>query len=370
VTDRSTLSTHFRSVFLISLRYCDDRRERAVSELLRSGLIASEDEVTHVAAVSGDRVGGGPAGWPSGNGAWGCLRSHQRCLEDAAGLDALPENDPRDSYVVIEDDVIFHDRSAEMFHAFMAEANAHRWGQLYFGGQHLKEPRESGNLLIPANVNRTHMFAAHRRAYQVIQRHIAYMPDYEARTGGWHIDHQLGVAHERRSWLTLAPRWWIAGQGEGPSNVSGQNNPDKWWFWNRWRDRVPVVVVPANMTRGRLDVWHDAALHFGWGCDELTDSGLANAMQVRSAHDDTAEDARWERGAMLQRLKNHIAKIATESMDLWRMPAVCHPGLTPDLVREVWPDAIALEDLDRTDAESWPFGGRYQFETASCNPKP
>lgn len=154
--------------------------------------------------------------------------SHLRIAQDAV-------HDKLASYCVLEDDVVFHPRAPEMFDPFMKELPPD-WGQVYLGGQFLhREPEKLSPWVVrPYNVNRTHAFALSRETVPRFQQHIMNASDYfELRAGEegtaaidhncFHIDHQLGRAHERREWNTYAPIWWLAGQHEGSSNVSGRD---------------------------------------------------------------------------------------------------------------------------------------------------
>ena len=155
------------------------------------------------------------------------------------------------SYLVLEDDAVFHPRAPEMLERLMGELPAD-WGQLYLGGQHLQPPEEvpsSPFVLRGINVNRTHAFALKGDTFARFQQHITHAPDYIARNHGWHIDHQLGIAHERRDWNVYCPSWWLAGQDEGSSNVSGNTNPRLWWNPEIYSGRLPFVWLDPREKR-------------------------------------------------------------------------------------------------------------------------
>lgn len=350
-----TLDSAFERVYLISLSYREDRRKRALRVLLDAGLISSESKVSVIDAVSGDRVGGGPAWWSAGAGAWGCLASHSQCVWRAA-------SDKLESYCVLEDDIVAHSESARVFSEAFAEVSADRWGQFYLGGQFQGEkpvPVDGSRWLVqPNNVNRTHAFALHRRAFEPFQRHIWHAPDYQAaiaakRKDGWHIDDQLGDAHDRRVWVTRCPRWWILGQCAGPSNISGRHLPEMWWHWARFRTRLPVVIAPKGWTEDDLDrSGMGARLHFG---NKLIDGRLQDVglKRVFAKPDD-----------IHSRLDEFLLWIAREAIEMGRLPAIQHPSLEADMVREVWKPELVVDSPAELEPEdfAYPFKGRFAFD--------
>jgi GR25 family glycosyltransferase involved in LPS biosynthesis len=219
------LEEAFDRVVVINLSFKTERRERLERHLEEVG-IADPTKIKWERAVCGDFTPP-PAWWGAGNGAWGCLMSHLRVGQDAV-------HDNVSSYCVLEDDVIFHPKAPEMLDCFMREL-PRDWGQVYLGGQFLhREPeRITPWVMRPYNVNRTHAFALSRNTISRYLQHIMHAPDYfEVRaysSGGitvdqncFHIDHQLGRAHERRDWNTYVPTWWLAGQEGGSSNIAAQ----------------------------------------------------------------------------------------------------------------------------------------------------
>ena len=217
------LSEAFERVVIINLPFKQDRRQR-LEKHLEDCQIADPKAVRWERAICGDWTPP-PAWWGAGHGAWGCLMTHLRIGQDAIH-DALA------SYCVLEDDVVFHPRAPEMLGAFMQEV-PQDWGQVYLGGQFLhREPeRVSPWVLRPYNVNRTHAFALSKATIPRYLQHIMHAPDYfnvqmddkgttALNHNGFHIDHQLGRAHQRGDWPTYAPAWWLAGQEAGDSNIS------------------------------------------------------------------------------------------------------------------------------------------------------
>ena len=91
------LTDSFERIYVINLPYKGDRRERLTSHLGALGL-ADPKALTWVRALSGDWCPP-PAWFKAGNGAWGCLQSHIRIVQDAI-MDGI------DNFLVLEDDVL------------------------------------------------------------------------------------------------------------------------------------------------------------------------------------------------------------------------------------------------------------------------
>ena len=220
------LTDWFDRVYVINCAHRPDRLEETKKHLDETKM-ADNDKVHYYPAIIGDWTTC-PADWGSGRGAWGCLRSHQRILEDV-----LHTRDDRhmmalDSVLILEDDVIFKDDSLEKLNEFM-EVVPDDWGQIYLGGQHRRHPKETDipNVIIGNSINRTHAHAINGPSITSVYRHISYASDY--RGSSKHIDHQLELAHRRADWPVYCPKEWVAGQRAGSSNISGKTLETKFW---------------------------------------------------------------------------------------------------------------------------------------------
>lgn len=207
---------YFDAAFVINLPFKGDRlsRFKAICPDILGDVLVWE-------AVHGDTVRP-PAFWQSGNGAWGCYRSHMQVLEYAIAKKLK-------SYIVFEDDAIFSNTFTEDLNSFMAEV-PEDWQQLYLGGQLIHEIRHPPKrmtdwVFMPYNVNRTHCFAVHERGYYAMYSHLNSLP-FQPKE---HIDHHLGRLHESGKFHVYCPKKWLVGQGEGWSNVSGKYNSDLYW---------------------------------------------------------------------------------------------------------------------------------------------
>jgi GR25 family glycosyltransferase involved in LPS biosynthesis len=323
-------------IFVINLPYKPDRRERLGRHLVETGLVREVSEIRWVRAVSGSWCQP-PHWWRSGGGAWGCLMSHLRIVQDAV-MDGL------ESCMVLEDDAVFQPRAVELLGRLLREA-PEDWDQLYLGGQHLREPEAVEGrpyVLRCRNVNRTHGFILRRRAFVKFQQHIMHAPDYLAHTG-WHIDHQLGRAHERGDWKVYAPAWWICGQEAGTSNISGRENPRYWWHPARYSRLLPYTVLPA-LPDAELTARLHPHLHCGWQCapGSFADTGLAEAVGCP------------------ERLRDWLVQTARESLDMEKLPGLCHPALTAERVSALWPaGARAAAAAPVEDWAGYPWNGLF-----------
>ena len=81
------LTDWFDRVYVINCNHRDDRLQLVKEHFEKTG-IANKDLVYFYPAVYGQWVTT-PADWTSGAGAWGCLRSHQRILEDVMHLSLI-----------------------------------------------------------------------------------------------------------------------------------------------------------------------------------------------------------------------------------------------------------------------------------------
>ena len=220
------LTDWFDRVYVINCAHRPDRLEETKRHLEETGM-ANNDWVHYYPAIIGDWTTC-PADWGSGRGAWGCLRSHQRILEDVLhtrdGRHTLTLN----NVLVLEDDVIFKEDALEKLNEFMEDV-PDDWGQIYLGGQHRRDKAQtrSPNVVIGGSVNRTHAYAVNQSTFQELYRHISYATDY--RDTNKHIDHQLELAHRRKDWPVYCPKDWIVGQRAGSSNINGKINETKFW---------------------------------------------------------------------------------------------------------------------------------------------
>jgi GR25 family glycosyltransferase involved in LPS biosynthesis len=233
------LKNYFGGAFVLNLDRRPERHDAFLTRLRRLGVAGVE----RYRAVDGSKCPA-PDWWGAGDAAWGCLMSHFRLAQDAimSGLK---------SYVVFEDDAVFANNFCEVLTDVMDRVDSEKveWDQLYLGGQHLfiesSPPWPFRKRLVRcANVNRTHAYAVSAKFMAKFCQHVMHAPDYiEANEGfrksdqnnkSWHIDHQLGLLHERREDLILAIHPWVCGQASGESDIKGEELPEQWWRDEGW----------------------------------------------------------------------------------------------------------------------------------------
>lgn len=316
------LDQYFQRIAILSLPGQEQRAQRALDSLAAAQL---SNKAVVVMAVRGDELRP-PAWFRGGNGAWGCLQSHVRVLQDA-WLDGM------ETVLVLEDDCVWVSDAARLAEEFLKQL-PEDWEQVYLGGQHRKTPSLVPGL--PAvyraqSVNRTHAYAVKRAVIPRMLQHVLHAPDYIDDKGDIHIDHQLERAHQAKHWKIYSPAWWLAGQGENQSMICGRALPAQWWQHTGGVDcsAVPVVVFPEGPHVDDL-----ASFHFGRNTDtSYFDSGVKRA------------------GADEGALKTCFRFIAAEAAEHFRLPAI-RPVNEAQVaaLRSVWPGGV-MRRSDLTDDE-------------------
>lgn len=316
---------------MINLPYKEDRKIRLSRHLEEMGLAAPGD-ITWVRAISGEMCPP-PAYFKAGGGAWGCLQSHLRIVQDAT-MDKL------ENYLVLEDDVVFHEQSGHILERFWKEV-PEDWGQIYLGGQYLRDPEpvDGAPLVFRCrNVNRTHAFALRRDAFRSFQQHISHAPDYIS-NGAWHIDHQLGMAHERGDWNVYTPAWWIAGQEEGASDISGRVNPRNWWNYKGFGSKLPFIFLDVDSLAESSREDLKRYLHCGYNLKEQgwEDIGLDQCVGQPGL------------------LRDWLGMIAGEALECWKLPAIMHAGISHGEVADLWGGGVLrIGDADLAQLAKYP----------------
>lgn len=234
------LAGYFDQVFIINLDRRQDRWIQVQKELEK----AKWPFVTPIKfrAIDSNKVPA-PNGWSSGGGAWGCMQSHRHILEQSImnGYNRI---------LVLEDDVIFTDNFVEKVKQFLEEVPKD-WDQLMLGGQYFhdsKITKLSKNVKRVTNCQRTHAYAVQGK----------YMKDlYAMWCSGWgHCDHLMGPF--QTDYKVYAPAEFVAGQSEGTSDISGSDNPAK--FWEEPKNNR---VVWFKGTKARVEEMRNKGFHGG-----------------------------------------------------------------------------------------------------------
>lgn len=308
------LDDTFERIVVISLPRSPERGQASLRELREKGL----SEKAEIFRGIDGKLCPPSDWWQAGGGAWGCMMSHFRAVQDAL-MDGV------ESLLVLEDDCVWQPGAASMAAEFLGQVPGD-WGQIYLGGQHRASQRPvllRGKPAVwrPRSVHRTHAYAIHRRAMGKFLKHVIYAPDYidtKNRTGvKRHVDHQLEHAHQRGDWPVYCPSWWLAGQGENLSLINGRQQREQWWQlgWQEEYRRVPLVVVGRREpTAAEL-----RCLHFGNNLlegDPTVDTGVRDA-----------QNAEVLLGMML--------KIAAQALGGQRLPALRHASGKDRRMKEV-----------------------------------
>jgi len=330
------LKDHFSKTVILTTKGREDRAEQALSKMRRQGLIESPDDIELVYGIMGSDLPP-PAWWRAGGGAWGCLSSHIRILQDAWQL-GVPE------ILILEDDVCWVPEALDILDSSMPYA-PDNWGQMYLGGQHRKRPQVVSDFWLAAqSVNRTHAYAVSRKTIPRMLQHIQYAPDYINSPWPRHIDHQLEVAHQRGDWNIIAPNYWIAGQDENHSAINGRHHFKQWWDWYEPSapGESPFVVIPKDFNYDP----HITMLHEGY--EEDLKEKVSNSLH---------------RAAVFLAMKT----VAQQAWGLRRMPAIRVEDKDMLAVRETcWSSGIVdIEDMTQSKFQEFLKPDTFRFKPLS-----
>lgn len=297
---------YFDKVLVISLKKHETRKRR-----IKEQLESRSSKFEFFEAVPGSELGC-PNWWKNGNGAWGCLLSHQRILE-YIWLNEW------NSTLILEDDAIFGDKSDLILEDFFEKISSD-WEQMYLGGYHSLAPENEGGYYRGISINRTHAYAVKRRAIPRIHRHISHAPDYiNAGSHDHHVDHQLEIAHQREDWNVYCPLIWPMGQGENDSEIDGRTHSDRFWDYDGGDVlfSLPYVIVEEDE-----EIYQP--LHFGYKLekgsdriDEAVRKAIWNPGILRKVLRTIARQAHWKRMQpaivpLSERQREQIVKIWPE----------------------------------------------------------
>ncbi len=272
---------HFDRTVVISLPDKTERRERLLLDLTACGL-ACEDTVVWQKAVNG-HVGTLHTLWKQSPGAWGCRASHLQALQEAvaAGVETL---------LILEDDACFHPRTAQWL-AELMPLLPEDWDLFFLGGQHMTAPSATAHpkLQLGRRIGRTHAYAIHCRAFAKLIEAVGSLEEYQANPS-WHVDHQLGSGMLSGRWKAYAPAWWLAGQEEGASSISGRELSRRWWQQGHGGWLLPFAILPEDATPQAYSPW----LLWADAPDRWETLGrMQQAQFLRSA-----AEAAWEQGSL------------------------------------------------------------------------
>jgi len=306
----SPLQNMFDEVWVISLSRRADRLARFWKEINKSNWPFRRPAV--FSAIDGDRVGV-PKFWQTGGGSYGCLRSHLVLLERAIqnGLSSM---------LVVEDDAVFMPTFENDVRNFFANVPSD-WECLMLGGQHVdSKPTQVKPGVVRAGggggIQRTHCYAL--RGSKAMK--ALYLTWANAAV---HCDWVMGPCMSKFN--TYAPDPFLVGQSDGTSDISGAQNPTK--FWRPPTGFEPVVILRSP--RSVLEELRQKGWHSGYTRDPATgiDVGLRDifADTALSFSDRNKKFKAWIN--MIQWEANSLAE-----------PAICtiwHPDINKSEVQSV-----------------------------------
>ncbi len=161
-----------------------------------------------------------PVWWESSPGAWGCLQSHLKVLNDC-----LEQN--VHSILVLEDDAVCIEGFSQKSRSFVEEL-PDDWQWIFFGGQNIRlqhglPSKVSEWVYRPFNVNRGHAYAL--RGQDIMLRLQVHLSTEHAWPLPHHRDHHVGRFQEQLTQGLYAPREWLVAQSPGSSDISKRKTP-------------------------------------------------------------------------------------------------------------------------------------------------
>lgn len=239
-----------------------------------------------------------PARWISGPGAWGCMQSHRRILEDCL-LDKVG------SVLVLEDDAYFPPDFPEKVALFLSRV-PDDWECLMLGGQHIRIERYPPPLIARGvvrcvNCQRTHAYALKGAAIRdLLQEWSSWKP---GTTG--HCDHIMGPFMGRRRTYAPAseegiPQMLVA-QDFNQSDIAAGKQVRR-TFWTTPAEDLKIVLLQSP-SKPDFQQQRKEGLHGGYWIDPLTgmDNGLRDIFGAPRSREDRIEklkkwvhDLKWE----------------------------------------------------------------------------
>lgn len=202
----------FQEAYCITLARRPERYQTFLSDLPDVSNLTNK--IVKFDAIDGKNVPH-PKHWKPGGGAWGCFRSHYRIIEDCL-------NRGVDSVLLLEDDCKFSTDFISSWPSYRDDL-PDDWGMVYLGGQHLhaktSPPIPASKLWYqPFNVNRTHAYGLRGNTMKAVYKHLSE----KLWQTGHHIDHHLGIFHQKRQHPIYAPGEWLAVQRGNKSDIANR----------------------------------------------------------------------------------------------------------------------------------------------------
>lgn len=318
----------FDRIVVLSLKGNEHRAKRASDELVARNLSANAQVYNGVRGS----LCPPPKWWFAGKGAWGCMQSHLRIVQDAM-------MDEVESLLILEDDCIWQPSASRLAFDFFSQL-PDKWGQIYFGGQHRGHtPPKKVKSVLPAilqgmSVHRTHCYALNKKYMPDFCNHILDAESYINANKNWkqcmHVDHQLENAHRKELWPVYMPSFWLAAQGENKSDISRREQPEKWWHIGQ-KDNFETLPLIVCSTKQEHDTHRK--LHFG---NHISEEDSTIDIGLQGAQPDNV---------------NHIMRmIAREAYQHQQLPALHGWSEKIEVLTDSWKGPILrIEDLSKED---------------------
>jgi GR25 family glycosyltransferase involved in LPS biosynthesis len=209
------LLSYFGRVVVISLRRTPERLAGFRARLSQIDWPLQDPVVFD--AVDGSKVPA-PAWFKQGGGAWGCLQSHRRVIEEAM-------QDNLSNLLILEDDCAFPPDVRRRLSVFLSAIGPENWHCLMIGGQQFRDgfcrPVAPGVFRI-SQCERTHCYALSREGMKSLYRYWSSGKD-------GHCDWLLGEWQGTKGIRTFRPDPIIAIQAENQSTITGLHERSRSW---------------------------------------------------------------------------------------------------------------------------------------------
>lgn len=237
--------------------------------------------------------------WGAGSGAWGCMQSHRRILENAI-IDGVK------SLLVLEDDAEPCENFSEKVSEFLSVVPKD-WDGLMLGGQHFGGIKTE-RIRKCQNCQRTHGYAVRGK----------YMKDLYAmwHSHFWHCDHAMGPF--QTGYKVYAPEPFLISQGINKSDISGRLEPKRNWSGSDIKAKVAIINIP----RLEMEALRVLGVHTGFSRDSATDidRGLLNiANSTDSPINKKRKLQEW-----LEVVRSEASAMEMQILGIWypEMPAI------------------------------------------------
>ncbi|TAD78972.1 MAG: hypothetical protein EA001_05625 [Oscillatoriales cyanobacterium] len=280
------LHHYFDQIYCINLDRRPDRWEHCQQEFSKHGI----EQVTRFSAVDAKQIQ-----LPFDamyNAELSCTLSHLKVLEQAIATAA-------ERVLILEDDVVFHDRLGEFFDHYWRQLPLD-WDVCLMGGNHIEPPQPiTANLLKTRRTYALHAYSVHQKSLVSVQQYLAHQV-------------QKILQHSEKSTFSAAPDFLIADLQ--PSFNFYSFSPPLAWQLEGYSDLQSAIVSydclqPQTVT--------------GYGAIAQSPSSPANQQSIQTITQDRFQIADLPR---LEQALQDISELRT-----WRSQphAICYYGATP-----------------------------------------